>query len=150
MLNGLIEEFQNKYGFEFDTKTVIKKGILFHVNHYIFLTENDDWVSKGFAEGSFNFVKLLLQDLIYHHKIENFGDIDKPLICQTFLKFLKKFQDNPFEMLYHLLGYDTFKGDKAFYYFSKEPTHSNGMVLNGNVYCQTYPTKIFNVGEIFF
>lgn len=147
ILNGLIDQFQNKYGFEFDTKTSIKKGILFHVNHYIFLTENDEFITKGFAEGSFSFVRVLLEDIISSNKIETFGDINEMVIRKTFKKFYEKFAENPFELFYHLLGYDTFKGDKAFYFFSKTPTNSNGIVLNGNVYSQTYPTKIFNVGE---
>jgi len=147
VLNGLIDQFQNKYGFEFDTKTIIKKGILFHVNHYIFLKENDEFISKGFAEGSFTFVRVLLEDIISSNKIENFEDINKSVILKSFQKFFKNFEQNPFELFYHLLGYDTFKGDKAFYYFSKTPSNSNGVVLNGNVYSQTYPTKIFNVGE---
>lgn len=149
ILNKTIENFQNHYGFEFDTKISIQKGILFNVNHYIFLKSDGSFISKGFMEDNFNFIKTIFQEILKSYSIKSFQMINKDVLLETFKSFLKSFQKDPTTYLPSLLGYESYKGDKAFYYFSKTPSNSSGVALNGSNFKSNFPTKILNIGELY-
>jgi hypothetical protein len=136
--NEKMDELESHYGYEFDTRCGLARGILFNVNKYVILTLNNEFKEKGFNDDSFGvlleFLKSFLLSGMHILTIEN--------VLNHIPVFFKKF--HVLENLIKYIGIVRYKGPRANFYFSKKPESFSGMPLHKIIIKREYPVRCLN------